>query len=142
MRSAVRGWASQLGLLPRLPGEEALCDDEKIATKTIDDDLLRDAVQARRYLNSLVDGSSFQDGDSLQVISPPLKSPSAKTCVWSLFMFVSAHMGLVWATRSPWFSFLHASCFLVDPSAPRRCSHRRVKRCTRWTSTGGSTSSS
>eukprot|EP00971_Amphidinium_carterae_P156944 3111232-Amphidinium_carterae.4 len=63
LQSAVRGWLSQLELIPALPGENVLTDaDSELKIKTVDPILVRDAKRSRDHLGVVLAAGNVKDG--------------------------------------------------------------------------------
>eukprot|EP00971_Amphidinium_carterae_P335142 6470818-Amphidinium_carterae.3 len=63
VQSVVRGWLSQLSLIPRLPGESVLASaDDQLRVTTVDAVLYRDAKVAREHLQMVMNSANVKEG--------------------------------------------------------------------------------
>eukprot|EP00971_Amphidinium_carterae_P015807 312256-Amphidinium_carterae.2 len=67
----LRAWATQLSLLPSLPGETELCVEESqnLTVKSIAEILLHDAQASRDHLLKVLKTQNLTDGDKIEVQS-------------------------------------------------------------------------
>eukprot|EP00971_Amphidinium_carterae_P281242 5584031-Amphidinium_carterae.1 len=63
VQSVLRGWMSQLELIPKLPGESVLATrDEQLGVETVEEVLYRDAKVAREHLDLVMRSGNVKEG--------------------------------------------------------------------------------